>query len=198
MTAVGTSGQIPPNAGVPGLPYNLDGSLALSGSKISYSAVSTAFTPGATPQDIFTITGSATKTIKVSCISISTDQTTAGTNKIFLVRRSSALTGGTSASVTAVASDVNNPAASATILQYTANSTGGGTLIGNIWGGFTNSPAAATAGIGGFIGTVVEFTENFGQSIVLRGIGDVLAVNLGGVALPAGLSVIITIDWSEE
>ena len=54
--------------------------------KTSYSAATGAFTPPATPTDMFTITGSATRTIRVISIELSSTQTTAGVNTFFLVK----------------------------------------------------------------------------------------------------------------
>lgn len=177
--------------------YNPDGSLQIPGVKASYLAYSAAFTPGATPQDIFTITGSATKLVKVLRMFIATTQTTAGINGWAIVKRSTANTGGTSAAVTAIRSDQNDPAATATVLQYTANPTAGA-LVGGAWSGFINSPAPATVGIGGLMGAFVDFPDSLGKPITLRSISDVLTWNFGAVALPAGLSVRAGVIWTEE
>lgn len=90
-----------------------------------YAAASTPFTPGATPQDVFTITGSASKTVTVLSAGIATVQTTAGVNHWQLVKRSAANTGGTSVVVAAVPIDDSFAAATATVRQYTANPTAG-------------------------------------------------------------------------
>lgn len=176
--------------------YNPDGSLQIPGVKASYLAYSAAFTPGATPQDVFTITGSA-KLVKVLRMFISTVQTTSGVNAWAIVKRSTANSGGTSASVTSIRSDQNDPAATATVLQYTANPTAGA-LIGGAWSGFVNSPAPATAGVGGLIGSFVDFPDSLGKPITLRSTSDVLTWNFGAAALPAGLSVRAGVIWTEE
>lgn len=157
----------------------------------AFKASSAPFTPGATPQDVFAITGSATKRVIVLRMSIATVQTSAGMNAWGLVKRSTANSGGTSALVAAVPIDDIYPAATATVRQYTANPTAG-TLIGSVWSGRVTSPAPATAA-GDF--EKVIFDDR--QPIVLTGITDVLAWNLGGVALPAGLSVQASVWWTE-
>lgn len=177
--------------------YNPDGSLQIPGVKASYLAYSAAFTPGATPQDIFTITGSATKLVKILRVFLSTLQTTAGVNGWIVLKRSTANSGGTSAAVVRVGSDQNDSAATATVLQYTANPTAGN-LIGNAWSGFISSPAPATAGIGGIMGAFVDFPDSLGKPITLRSTSDVLAWNFNGAALPAGLSVRAGVIWTEE
>lgn len=157
-------------------------------------AASAPFTPGATPQDVFTITGSATRLVQVLRMSLVTVQTTAGMNAWSLVKRSTANTLGTSAAVTRVPTDKAYPAATATVLQYTANPTVG-TLIGAIWSGRVTSPVPASA-VGDFEKCVVA--ANRGVLATLSGIADVLAWNFGGVALPAGLSVQAVVSWTEN
>lgn len=176
--------------------YNPDGSLQLPAVKASYLAFSPAFTPGATPQDVFTITGSATKLVRVLSVYLCSAQTSAGINNWQLVRRSTANTGGTSASVASIRSDLNDPVATATVLQYTANPTAG-TLVGNAWGGFVGSPAAASV-IAGNVGFFIDFVEDLGKPIILRSTSDVLAWNFNGAALPAGLSIRAGVRFTEE
>lgn len=165
--------------------------------KTTYAATSGAFTPDTTPADVFTVTGSATKTIKVQKMCITTTQTTAGTNAWFITKRSTANSGGTSSNLTEVPLDSSNAAATATTLSYTVD-TATGTLVGNVWGGWVDSPVVTTAGIGGLVGTCVDFTDLYGQPVALRGTAEVLAWNFNLATLPPGLSVIATATWTEE
>ncbi len=156
----------------------------------AFMAASAPFTPGATPQDVFTIMGSASKTIRVVRMGLSGIQTTAGLNAWSIVKRSTANSGGTSALLTAVPTDDSYPAATATVRQYTANPTAG-VLIGSVWSGRIMSPIlASTPGD-------IEKLVCFSPPIVLSGITDVLAWNFGGVALPTGLSVQARAEWDE-
>lgn len=159
----------------------------------SYRAASAPFTPGATPQDVFTITGSATRSVRVTGSGIYTVQTTAGINAWLLNRRSTANSGGTSAPVTAVADDPSYPAATATVRQYTANPTTAGTLVGSPWSGRIVSPAPAS--VASVIGKELDSLSR--KPITLTGIGDVLAWNFNGAALPAALSVQAWVSWDE-
>lgn len=163
----------------------------------TYAATSTAFTPGATPEDVFTLTGSATTHIYVLHMSISTIQTTAGTNAWFIAKRSTANSGGTAATPTIVPLTSTNGAATAVARQYTANPTAG-TLVGYNWGSWINSPAIATAGIGGSqITTAIQLETELGQAVHLADATEVIAFNFKGAALPAGLSVIAHVEWIE-
>lgn len=159
-----------------------------------FAAASAPFTPGATPQDVFTITGSATRTVRILRMGLSSVQTTAGMNAWQVVKRATANTSGTSAGVTIVKSDKAFPTATATVLQYTANPTAG-TLIGNLWSGRIAAPAPATA-----VGNTEKIVEGaaLGSLAVLSGIADVLAWNFNGVALPTGLSITPWVIWTEQ
>lgn len=162
----------------------------------TYMAASSAFTPGATPQDVFSITGNATTNVYVQKMGIATIQGTEGVNAFFVAKRSAANTGGTSASVTAVPVQSGNAVAAATVLQYTANPTAGA-LIGNLWNGWLNSPKIATAGIGGLQGLELDFDSMYGQPIALLTAAEVLAWNFNGAVLPTGLSVLAWVQWFE-
>jgi len=94
----------------------------------TYSAAIGALVTAGAATDIFTITGSATKTIRITRIRIGGNSTTA-TWHIFLgIKRSTANTGGTSTVLTRVPHDSLNAAATATIRAYTANPTLGTTV----------------------------------------------------------------------
>lgn len=160
----------------------------------AFMAATAPFTPGATPQDVFTITGSATRLVTVTRFAMVTVQTTAGQNAWAIVKRSTANTGGTSAAVTRVPTDDSYPAATATVLQYTANPTPG-TLIGNLWAGRVPSPAPASALSDA---EVCPIGNGKGGSVTLSGTTDVLAWNFGGAALPTGLSVQCVVWWNEN
>ena len=163
----------------------------------TYMAASSAFTPGATPQDVFTITGNATTNVYVLKMGISTIQTTEGVNAWYLAKRSTANSGGTPATVTPVPVQSGNFAAGATVKQYTANPTAG-TLIANLWAGWLNSPKAATAGVGGLQGIELDFESMLGQPIALLSTAEVLSWNFNGAALPSGLSVLAWALWAES
>lgn len=161
---------------------------------VTYTAVSSAFTPGATPQDVFAISGHASKGVHVLRMGLNTIETTGGANAWFIRKRSTANTDGTSAPVTAVPHESTDDPAAATVLQYTANPTAG-TLVGDVWASFVNAPALATAG--GLRGVQIDFTALFGKPMKLLGAGHVLAWNFNGAALPAGLSVLAYVSWVE-
>jgi hypothetical protein len=166
--------------------------------KSTYAATSGTLTPGTTPTDIVTLTGSATKTIRVLKFDISSSQTTLGVNTWFLIKRSTANTGGTSTTSTAVPFDSNDAAATATFRNYTVNPTSLGTAVGTI----ATLKLVSDPTVGGTPSQVVytyDFTDNgTAQGIVLRGTTQVFALNFNGAALPAGLVINVNIVWTEE
>lgn len=187
------------NGLIPSLPIALDVTTPIPPATVttgSYLAVSAPFTPGVTPTDIATIFGSATKTVAVTRLSLSTIQTTAGINGWSVIKRSTANTGGTSAALTRVPTDSNAPAATATVLQYTANPSALGTAVGTVWSGRVFAPALATV-VGGSLEIPLLSVSTI-SPLVLRGVAQGLAVNFGGVALPSGLSVQVIIGWNES
>ena len=172
----------------------LIGYVNTEGTKKTYSASVVGFTPAATATDFFAITGSATKTVRVTHLQISGVATSGVAVDVVVLKRSTANTGGTPSAVTAVPNDSANGAATASVVTYGANPTTG-TLVGNV--------RSAKVGIG--TSTSVNITEQpwqfgifNGQAIVLRGVNEVLAMNWNGAAVGAGMSLDIDIEWTEE
>ena len=166
--------------------------LSRSFKRESYCASAVNFSAANNPTDIFTITGSATKTVKVTKITVTASQTTSSQRDVLLIKRSTANTGGTSTTQTAVPNDSTNTAATAVVRAYTANPTTGTTV------GTLKSRKL-------FIGTTTansdELLWEFGtgelQPIILRGVNEVLAVNMNGVT-SAGDLYNINVEWTEE
>ena len=160
----------------------------------SYSASVTDLATAATATDVFTITGSATKTIRVTRIQISGIATTAGAFDVALIKRSTANTAGTSSAPTLVAHDSSSAAATAVVRAYTANPTLG-TAVGTLQ---VRRIVLTTAAAGvAETPTVIELGLRGEQPIFLRGVTEVLAVNLNGVTVTGG-SFDIDVTFTEE
>lgn len=168
-------------------------SVSTSG-RATYVATSAFFTPAATPTDVAAIFGSASKTVRVLRVSIASTQTAAGINNWFLIKRSTATTGGTPTTLTSVPLDSANAAATAVVVNYTANPTPG-SAVGTVKAVGVLSPAPASVVSDPYI--IHDELYN-GQGIVLRGTGEGLALNFNGAAVPAGLSMSVNIFYSEE
>jgi len=160
--------------------------------KATYSATANFSAPNLAT-DVFTITGSASKMVTVTAIYMSATQTTSGTMAVYLVKRSTANTAGTSTARTPTPYDSNDPAATATVLSYTANPTVG-TLVGNLQVQHMSAMTAATANSDRLN---IQLGSTIAKGIVLRGTSQVLAVNLNGVTY-TGNSLYITVEFTEE
>jgi hypothetical protein len=157
------------------------------------------FTPAATPTDIVVITGSATKLIRVLYMYVITTQTTAGLNQLFITKRSTDDTGGTSAGIATFPTDSNYAAATAVTRLYSANPTSLGTQVNGI---SVYRPKVLTPNASTPL-SAPEYKFDFVQAgilkgIVLNGITEILALNFNGVALPTGFNASVTIIWTEE
>src|SRR5208282_4259879 len=163
----------------------------IEGRKQTYSCFAT-FTPVA--GDIAVLPGSASKTIRVTRVEVSMSTSgTAGVEAVTLVKRSAADTGGTSAAMTAVPHDSDYAAASAAPRNYTA-APALGTAVGTIRGiqFFDDSNAATGANT-----WLWDFGTRGGAAcIVLRGVAQQLAINLGGVI--ATQTVTVSYEWEED
>lgn len=171
-----------------------DEALAVNGEgrRATYRATVVGLVPAASATDIAYIIGSATKTVRVTRVSVSGQAGTAINTPIVLVKRSTAASGGTCAGATEVPIDSTSAAATAAVTTCTANPTLG-TGVGSVasqaifLSTATTQPRAAD-----FI-----FGTEGGQPIVLRGVAQNVAVNLNGVSVSSGV-VNVTFEWTEE
>ena len=174
---------------------NTIGTVNIGAPSMTYAAAVSGLAPAALATDVFAISGSATKTIRISKLAINGVQTTAGQVAILVVKRSTANTGGTSTAQTKIPYDSANAAATATVLAYTANPTTLGTVVGTITASRLFVPGVASAtDAQGFSIVVGDVGQQF---ITLRGAAENLCINLNGVTV-AGGAVNVTIEWTES
>ncbi len=157
----------------------------------SYSAAVAAF-GNSSAGDIFCVNGSATKTIKVKNIQVSAVASAAIADDIQLYKRSTADTGGTPTSVTAVPHDSLNAAATASVTAYATAPTAG-TLVGMIRSRVITIPTTS-AGVES-MAAIFHFTTSWDQPITLRGATQGLCV---AVPATAGGLWALDAEWSEE
>lgn len=169
------------------------------GQKATYFASLGGNTPGAAPTDVAILTGSSTKTIKVTKVRITVQATAAGAIEYRLMKYS----GGTQSAVnTAFAATTHagpidsNDAASSVITAglagvYTSNPASSGTTIGIVDDWTVTVLANGT--------NVLEYDcREPAKCITLRGTGQVLAVNGNGHTLLTGEKFGIAFEWTEE
>jgi hypothetical protein len=139
--------------------------------------------------DVFTITGSATKLIKINSLILSGIRSTAAVTDLLIQRRSSNNTGGSSSILTNVLADDNSALPTAVCKAYTANPATIGTVVGNF----------------GALKFFMDTTNNdtpivrleYLSPIILDGVDDILALTFSG-GNTVGASLSATIMWSEE
>ena len=184
-------------------PVNLKG----QGSGLAtYSASGKAYAGYATPTDMLVLGGSSSKTILVLQFLLQIAETTATLRTVDFIKRTSANTGGTATNPAAVPYDTQNPAASAVVSLYSAapTSLGGTTNGGTIYSASVATSTTTAAGGAFGINTPVAGGRqiaispfDFRQAITLRGAGESLAANFGGLALPAGFTANWMLEWAE-
>jgi len=178
----------------PDVPANQ--SAPVDGQKATYSASITGLVTAASATDIFTLTGSATKTVRITRVEVNGQATTAVPVQVVLLKRSAANLTGTSTAPTAVPHDSTSAAATATVKAYTANPGTLGTLVGNLKAEYVylSAPGTATTGPEKLF---LNFGDRPEQEYVIRGIAEVVAVNLNG-ATTTGAAFDVNITWTEE
>lgn len=179
---------VPPPVNSAGVP-NVD----ITGQKATYSTSILGLVIAASATDIFTLTGSASKVVKINRILISGSATAAAAADCQLIKRSTADTGGTSTTPVIAPNDSANAAATAVANAYTVNPAALGTSVGAVRAQKLDLVAVTGAPIPLLFG----FNGAGGQPIALRGVTQQLCVNLNGVTYAGGL-IDVDIEWTEE
>ena len=168
----------------------------------TYSATAAAVTPFATPTDLCTLAGNPTTTIRVTRVIVSSTQTTSGVNVFYLTKRST-IDGGTGTAMTVVPHDSGSGPAKA--LPYSWPSPGVspspqpsplGTFVGNLAAFHLVSPNPATTAVVASPYVSQYDSDNTSNPITLHST-EQLSVNFNGAALPPGLSLNCTFEWTE-
>lgn len=156
------------------------------------------FTPAVTAsKDVFTIVGSASKTVRVTRFSCTGTSTAAASIPVVLNKYlTAATTGGTATTATAVPADSNDSAATAVVKAYTAAGTvgtGGAAIRSSLLQ--TGLPAGNAQ---------VPLTWDFSgrvptrAGVILRGVNQALALTVGASALSAGTALNCDVEWTEQ
>ncbi len=167
----------------------------IDGFKASYSIGVGGLVAAASCTDLFTLTGIAGKTIRITRCDVSGGiATTAQQIEVYGLVRSTANTGGTSTTPTPVPYDSTDGAAGAVARAYTANPSSLGTLVGNVR--VAKMLLAVTGGTTVQDRLVWDFGDRPTKALVLRG-AQVFAINLNAVSLTSS-SFNIYIEWTED
>jgi len=160
----------------------------------TYAYVATDVTPVATATDVLTLTGVTGKIIRLSKVTVAGTATAASIYDCYLVKRTTLNTGGTSTNPVATKCDSIDPTASGILSLYTANPTlGTGT---NFDADKLYLPAGATPASAGTHREWI-FGVDGSKEPVIRA-GETWAFNFAGAAVPAGCSLYLSFEWTEE
>ena len=181
-------------AQVPGINSTLNTVFTLaydnSTMKPTYSATQTGITAVASQTDQCTLNGSASKVVKVRRIIFSNVPTTAVTEPIAVVRRSTANTGAGTALPT-IAYDSGSAATSVALAEtWTAAPT-----VGTLTGVLADIVAPFAISTGANAPIVFTFGQ-LGSPAVLRGVAQSLSINLSATTFTG--TVGCTFEWTEE
>lgn len=166
------------------------------GLRFTYVGSNTSFAAVTTPtitSDLFTLQGSATKTIRVTRILYSSETGANQAQVISIMRRSVVSTGGAYTTVTPGKMDTFNSAATAVFKFATTGGTAAtGTTVANLDGRSYFSSG----------GTVVNDVYSWeadrpAQAIVLRGVGDFLTLQIVSGTV-TGLQFNCSVEWVED
>lgn len=170
-----------------GLPVQI-----VDSNKASYVWSSQAFTFASAATDILQIQGSSTKTVKIAKIRLSGIASSVTVLDIALIKRSTAASGGTPTTQTALPLNSSNAAATAVVTTF-AGATTAGTPVGTIVSDkLFLSTSTTQPGI-------IEWNfETAGlQAFTLNGTSQYACLNVGAVTI-AGNSLDFTVFFTEE
>ncbi len=170
-------------------------SVTLEGTRAAYTLAGIV-TPAATPTDVITIAGSASKVVRVVRAAIYPVATAAGIVPALLLRRSTANSGGTSSSPTIGQHATADNAPTAVVKVYTANPAGLGTLVANLGAKQTSIVTS-----GGYLPLEFDGVRDGAGALkpyVLVGTTDILAINGNGATLLAGETWGYEVSWTED
>lgn len=172
--------------GAPGVP-----SVDTESQKATYSYSTASITPDATPLDIFQLAGAANIKARLKKVLLQGSSTVSGLLTMALIRRSTAASGGTSASGTVNKFDLDDGAASVTVRSFTGDPTPG-TTVGQV----------VTFGLpmGANVPPVIlDFSDNNTKGICFEGAADFLCLSgLASVLTNADNRISATFVWTEE
>jgi len=189
-----TPGQ--PAVGVVPMSLDTSGKAIPSSVPATYRCQVADVTPAALATDVFVLQGSATKTVKIKRIQITADATSPSVLDLYCFKRTAANTGGAVTAPAVLKNVTANPAPTALVSLYSVNpaTVGAGILAA---ADHYALPAAASTGYPG-----VPWVEDFGgadkQALELDGISEFLAVGLNGQTIPAGTTLYIMVEWTEQ
>jgi hypothetical protein len=167
----------------------------VAGDRPTYTVVKDNIAPAANATDIFVLTASSGRIVRLARVRVSGTASGNQVPEIQLWKRTTANSGGSTQPVTPVPHDTQDPSSTCTCVYYTANPSGLGTgqllRAEHLSAPGTTGPAITPT-------TLIWDFSNLGiKPLVLRA-GESIAVNFAGNAVPTGLALDVTIEYSED
>ncbi len=160
----------------------------------SYTATHYASIPNPN-SDMFTISGSATKTVYIKTVRLSCVKATGGYQSVWLRKNSVASAHVSATAATVVPHDSANAEGTASVLAFSTaapTTLGTGVSLANVWVPFSASGTMSDSRTADYLwGTKSD------QYIVLRGVAQQLAVSFGGASIASGVCS-FTVSWMEK
>ena len=160
--------------------------------KKTYSATTALAVPASSATDVCSLSGSATRVVRVRRIIFTSTPTTAVSEPIAILKRSTAYTAGAGAALTKVPYDSQYGASTVGMAEVWTGNPTVGTIVGALaevsfhFGVSTTAPS---------IPAVFTFGQ-LGSAAVLRGVAQNVAINLNGTTFTGTFSC--TFEWTEE
>lgn len=169
----------------------------------TYLVAGTGFVSYATPTDMFSISGSDTKTVRIINVTLAIQSTAIASATWFWIKRTTADTGGSPTTPTPIAIDSTDGAATAVVKLFTAAPSALGTSAGNLL-----VQTIATAALTGTATIMIPMNylnggfltncQSFNKPLTLHGSAESFCLNFNGAALPAGFTGQYLISWTES
>lgn len=168
----------------------------------TYTVAASGFVSYATPTDMFCISGSATKTVRVVNANIYVQSTTATSETWTWLKRSAADTGGAPTTPTPVLLDSASASATAVVNLYTS-APSLGSSAGSLLVLVANTTTLILASLplnpmNAINGSAAPSTTGYNQPVTLHGVAEQFCLNFNGAALPAGFTSQYVISWTES
>lgn len=165
----------------------------------TYRVTTGFFTTAASATDIARLPGNGTTVVRLLRVYVTQQATNVNASaNFYLVKRSTANSGGTAVSNTVVPLDSANSAANSTPQHYTANPTTG-SLVGTVSHYLIASGQTGASQPQPSTYTFPLYEANLeSQAITLRGTSQEVDVNLNGVTDAIGTSVSVTWEYLEQ
>ncbi len=169
------------------------------GLKATYTGVVNQLTPGTTATDFVVLTGAPNKVVRVTRVEISARSASLAEVELFLIKRSTADSGGTAGTNTGItAHDSLNPTAQGSFASYTTSPTTLGATVGTLRQ--TNYVLVSTTPVAGApVGVLIwDFAARNEQAVVLRGAQQQLCLNQNSAAVVTTMVYDVAFTWTEE